>query len=222
MDKEQAIIFDMDGVLIDNKKYHQEAWYEFSKRHQRPTTNADFQLIGFGKTNKEYLEHVLDRDVSDAEADQLGEEKEQLYRTIISQHLEPLKGLNAFLENLKTNAAFKLAVATSAPPSNLDFVMDKLGIRSFFDALVNSSYVSNGKPDPEIFLKAAELLKVNPKRCIVFEDSFFGIEAAHKAGMKVIGVATNHAHEELKDCETSINNFTEISLNTIHQILNKD
>jgi len=133
-----------------------------------------------------------------------------------------MNGLKTFLESQKKTGRFKLAVATSAPPSNLDFVVDKLDIKHYFDTLVNSSFVRNGKPDPEIFLKAAELMKIEPQKCIVFEDSFFGIEAAQSAGMKVIGMATNHTHKELIKCETSIDDFTDIPLHTIYQLINKD
>jgi beta-phosphoglucomutase-like phosphatase (HAD superfamily) len=114
------------------------------------------------------------------------------------------------LENAKTMFA-GLAVATSAPPENVDFVLDTLNLRQFFPIIVDETQVSKGKPDPEIYLKTANLLHANPKQCIVFEDSLSGIQAAKNAGMLVIGVTTTHSAQELANqVAGTIENFNDV------------
>ena len=110
------------------------------------------------------------------------------------------------------NAGIKTAVATSAPTSNLNFTLDSLGIRNLFDVIVDASGITKGKPDPEIYLKAAELLEISPMDCVVFEDSISGIKSGHNAGMKVVALITTHSKDELPETYLSIKDFSEISI----------
>ena len=212
MNRNNAVIFDMDGVLVDNKHIHRQAWVEFCKRLKNPIEPSDFDRVGFGKKNKVYLEAFLKREVSDEEAEKLGEEKESVYRELIEHEIEPVKGLLPLLKRLRSQQV-KMAVASSAPRSNIHFVLDRLDINAFFDVLADASMVDQGKPHPDIYQKTARLLNIQPQNCLVFEDSHFGIEAALKAGMHVIALTTSHPYNELKDyaCDRIIGDFTELT-----------
>jgi beta-phosphoglucomutase len=208
-----AVIFDMDGVIVDNMEYHKRAWGVFLKKYAPDVELEEFSRH-FGKVNKDLLKIVFKKEVSAGEEALFGEEKEAIYREIYADHIVPTAGLVDFLSTLKKNEV-KTAVATAAPRINMDFVFEKTGLRHYFDILIDASEVMKGKPDPEIYLKAAENLDCPPKRCLVFEDSMPGIQAAQKAGMKVIALATSHPAERLRSAERVVKNFTEISFNSV-------
>ncbi|MFP4620742.1 MAG: HAD family hydrolase [Bacteroidales bacterium] len=221
MNNNAAVIFDMDGVLVDNKHIHRKAWVEFCKKHNHPIKEEDFDKIGFGKTNKEYLSFFFQCEVSESEAVKLGEEKERIYRDIIEHKIEPVKGLIPLLQKIKDQYGFKTAVASSAPRTNIDFVMEKLKIYDYFDVLVDESMVHEGKPNPDIYMKAAQLLEVMPEHALVFEDSLFGVEAALRAGMHVAALTTSHERKELSDSLVwkIMKDFTEIRPEEIKELL---
>lgn len=221
MDKDTAVIFDMDGVLVDNKHIHRKAWVEFCKKHNHPIKEEDFDRIGFGKTNREYLSIFFQREVPENEAVKLGEEKERIYRRIIERDIEPLEGLIPLLRKIREEYHFKTAVASSAPRTNIDFVLEKLKITDCFDVLVDESMVHEGKPNPDIYMKTAQLLEVIPEQSLVFEDSLFGVEAALRAGMIVAALTTSHEKKELSEFSVwkILNNFREIEAEEIKAIL---
>jgi len=208
-----AVIFDMDGVLVDNNRYHNIAWLEFCRRKNFKITTEEI-ASRFGNLNEEYFRFLYGRELPKEESERLGEEKEAIYREIYAKEIQPAKGLVGLLTELK-NFGFKLAVATSANRNNLDFVLDKTNIRDFFDVLVDSSMVSKGKPNPEVFLKAAGLLNVSVSKCMVFEDSLHGVEAACNAKMKVIALTTTFPQEKLKSANHIINGFPDITAKAI-------
>ena len=212
----KAAIFDMDGVIVDNHRYHLEAWKQYSVANGIPFNEEEFRVKHFGKNNHNILSALLNREISAREAFELGEAKEALYREIYRPHIEPTSGLIGFLNVLRRNGC-KLAVGTSANRPNLDFVLDALDIRFFFDTLVDASMVSRSKPDPEIFLNAANNLKVNPETCVVFEDSVSGINAAKAAGMVVVALLTTHLQSELPQADYYVKDFTS---NDIQKLLN--
>jgi len=213
-----AAIFDMDGVIIDNNPYHQEAWKTFCMQHAFQLEEQQFKEHVYGRTNRDILQYLFQREVSDAEISSFGEEKEGIYRSIFEPVIKPVTGLVEFLGHLQTEGA-ALAVATSAPPSNLDFVFRHLPIGHHFKTIVNETMITNGKPDPEIYLTAARLLEFDIDRCVVFEDSLSGIQSALDAGMKVIGVTTTHSPEELAHTHLTISDFTQINARQLRQLL---
>ncbi|MFZ5939502.1 MAG: HAD family hydrolase [Bacteroidota bacterium] len=213
-----AVIFDMDGVIVDNAAFHFEAWGEFCAKKGLEFNREEFRGW-FGSTNREILARLYGRKVSRQEAVKLGEEKEAIYRQIYEPVLSPVHGLAYFLNELK-RYNFKLAVATSAPPKNVDFVLSNSHTRKYFDAIVDASGVRHGKPSPEIYLKASRKLRIKPQNCLVFEDAFYGIEAARNARMKVIGVGTTHKAEELKGTEMNIHDFSQVTAEMVAVILN--
>lgn len=208
-----AVIFDLDGVIVDNMKYHKLAWKKFLEKYAASIDINTFSRH-FGKRNEVLLDIVFNRRLSPEEVKKYGEEKESLYRELYAEDIETIPGLWEFLKLLKKKK-IKSAVASAAPPVNVDFVLDKTGIREFFYVVMNAEDVKKGKPDPEIYLKTSQLLACSPQFCLVFEDSIPGLQAAKNAGMKVIALTTTYPPAELRDADLIINDFTEVDLDTI-------
>lgn len=202
---QQAVIFDMDGVMVDNGGFHYRAWQKFCANYDIAFSEEKFKTIFFGRTNQQVLPDLFERDLPPQEIKKLAHEKEQIYREIYQPFLQPVNGLIEFLHELKSRK-IPVGVATSAPKENVGFVLNGLGVAAYVDAIVDDSMVANGKPNPEIYFKAAELLKVLPRNCVVFEDSLSGTKSAFAAGTKVIAITTTlpadkhqFAHEIMKD-----------------------
>lgn len=215
-----AVIFDMDGVIAHTNPYHSLAFRVFFEKRGLNPSDEEFKLHMFGKSNSYILRYFLGREVVGEEFKQMEEEKEGLFREIYKEHVKPVPGFLEFLADLKASG-FKTAVATSAPRANLDLVMGALGFESSMESILASENVTKHKPDPEVYLKSAQNLGVDPERCLVFEDSFSGVSAGKNAGMKVVGVLTSHIVEELPPCDSYINNFTEISAEKVTELLKK-
>lgn len=215
-----AALFDMDGVLIDNANFHINAWLQFAQQHNRPLTKDQYLENINGRVSADAMAYVFQRPISPGELIVLTEEKEAIYRELYRPHLQPAPGLLDFLTALKAQHV-KLAVGTSAPESNVVFTLDGLPLRPYFDAIVDASMVHKGKPDPEIYLTAANRVGVEPARCVVFEDAFAGIEAGLRAGMKVIALATTHTRDELVDTGASliVDDFTQLTVEAVQTLL---
>jgi beta-phosphoglucomutase family hydrolase len=191
----RAFIFDMDGTLVDNMHFHTEAWGKMLAENGVKINAHDFLVKTAGKTNREILPSVFG-EISDEKILELGERKETLYRELFLPHRKAVAGATEFLEDAQ-RLGVKMAVATSAPIANMEFILDGLELRRFFGAITTADDITNGKPHPEIFLKSAEKLSVEPKNCLVFEDAIGGFEAAHRAGMKAVGIATVNRIEDI-------------------------
>jgi len=214
---EKAVIFDMDGVIVHNDVYHYRSWQIFSEKIGKSLSLEEVKSW-FGSTNEKILKDLFDHTLTPEEIAGYAEEKEQIYRDIYAPVIKPLEGLREFLESLDP-AEWGIGLATSAPGSNVDFVLKSTGLASFFHQITDDSQISNGKPHPEIFLKTAEKLKVSPAKTLVFEDSFHGIEAARRAGMKVVGVATTHETGKLLNTDHNIRDFRDIDPDLLDKIL---
>jgi beta-phosphoglucomutase len=213
----KAVIFDMDGVLVDNNPWHIEAWTTFCKRHSVHITAEE--ITGhFGNINADYLNFLFGRQLSLIEINKYSEEKEEIYREIYKSQIKPLNGLLDFLD-LLNEEGYPTAVATSAPTKNVDFTLDGLGIKDRFNIIVDVTSIKKGKPDPEIYLLASKRLGVQASNCIVFEDSIHGIQAAVSAGMHAIGVLTTQTKENMAKAHYLVNDFTEVSADILNRIL---
>lgn len=184
-------IFDWDGVVIDSSAFHEASWELLAKRNRRPLPPGHFKA-GFGRKNEFIIPEILGWTRDPAEIEHLSLEKEALYRELIAEKgIEPLPGVRTWLERLAA-AGVPCAVGSSTHRLNLDLTLRLTGLAEFFSAIISAEDVSRGKPDPEVFLKAAARLERAPGRCVVFEDAFVGIEAAHAGGMRAVAVATTH------------------------------
>jgi beta-phosphoglucomutase family hydrolase len=193
--KTRAFIFDMDGTLVDNMHFHTEAWGKMLEENGVKMNAHDFLVKTAGKTNREILPTVFGA-ISDERIAELGARKETLYQELFLPHRKAVNGAVEFLEEARS-LGIKMAVATAAPIINVEFILDGLDLRRFFDAITTAADITNGKPNPEIFLRSAEKLGVQASNCLVFEDAVGGFEAALRAGMKSIGIATVNRVEEI-------------------------
>jgi beta-phosphoglucomutase family hydrolase len=209
----QAVIFDMDGVIVDTNPTHHTAWHEYFARYDKPLTDADFLTYVSGKHNSQIVRHLFaDKPLTDNEIQQLGDEKEALFRQLYEGIITPVPGIPAFLKALK-EAGIKTAVGTSAPVENLDFVLDRLQLRQYFDVLLHERSITHPKPDPEVYQKAMSMLSVTPDESVIFEDSMTGIQAAKASGAYVVGVATTQSPDELRPFVNDvIRDFTEMTI----------
>lgn len=201
-----AAIFDMDGVIIDSNPFHKIALRQFCEKYGY--TLSDEELINriYGRTNKEWITNLFGRSLPPDELRQYADEKESLFRELYQHDIAALNGLEDFLIQLK-NAGIPIAIGTSAPRANVDFVLGRTGLGHYFSTILDESHVSHGKPNPEIYLKVAAAMGYQPQQCIVFEDSLSGVEAGQKAGAKVVGIATTHSKEELMHTDFCAPNF---------------
>jgi beta-phosphoglucomutase len=186
----RAVLWDLDGTLVDSEEFHWRSWRDTVRAEGIDLTYEQF-LASFGQRNDRILPGWLGADVDAARVRRIGDDKEAEYRRLAETHgLTPLPGAREWLSTLKASG-WKQAIASSAPRVNVDMMLRVAGLGDCFDAIVSAADVSVGKPDPQVFLKAAEKLHVPPSRCIVVEDAAAGIEGARRAGMRSIGVTKN-------------------------------
>jgi len=198
-----ALIFDMDGVLLDSNAAHREAWTTYARAFGLEATGEMIERM-YGRRNDQIVRDFFGSGLSEEEVARRGAEKEELYRQMIGSRLEQMlvPGLRPFLEHYR-NAP--MALASNAEPGNVSFLLDRAGLRQFFRVAVDGHQVSRPKPDPEIYLLAARWLEVEPENAIVFEDSPSGAEAARAAGMRVIGLRTTYVN--LPGVSICVDNF---------------
>jgi len=215
--KYNALIFDMDGTLVHNMPIHNQAWRDTLAEAGVQIDLDEFNRATTGKKNVEILRMMLGPQLSAEEVAHWSERKETLYRERFACCREPLPGLLHLLEQAHA-LNLPLAVASAAPPENVAFILDELDLRRHFKAVVGGHEVKNGKPDPEIFLKAAGILGVEPEKCLVFEDALAGIEAARRAKMDAVMLCTTiEAHEVAGQAHVlqAVPDFTHLDLPTL-------
>jgi beta-phosphoglucomutase family hydrolase len=185
----EALIFDMDGTLVDSMPYHEKAWELIFPELGVSVDRFEFFTWSAGLTNKEIFPRLLGRDVSSDELAQLAGRKEALYRECYRNVMQVMPGAIDLLELARAKGV-KTALGTAAPPENIDLVIGGMNLHEHFPVIVGGADVKNGKPNPEIFLRCAEKLNIEPARCIVFEDTPAGVEAAYRAGMRCVAITT--------------------------------
>jgi HAD superfamily hydrolase (TIGR01509 family) len=207
-------IFDWDGVIIDSSRHHEKSWELLAQEERLPLPPNSFKL-GFGRKNQIIIPEIYKWSTDPVEIERLGNRKEEIYRELMAKgDLEPLPGVRKWLEKLAA-AGVPRAVGSSTPRANLDAAMARLGLAPLFDAVISAEDVTLGKPNPEVFLKAAQRIGRRPECCVVFEDAFPGIEAAHAGGMKAIGLATTHPIQELGAADLAIHTMNELSVEQV-------
>jgi beta-phosphoglucomutase len=199
----RAFLFDMDGTIVDNMAFHTDSWLSFFARRGQTLDADEFFRATAGRQGGEIMRAYLGEHLSDAEVALLNHEKESVYRELYAPHLKAVDGFDALIAQAKASGV-KLAVGTAAPPANVEFTLDGLGLRRHFDAIVGAADVARGKPHPDVFLKAAELCGVAPENCIVFEDAPLGVEAARRAGMRCVVITTTLPAESFTEFDNVI------------------
>jgi beta-phosphoglucomutase len=191
-----GIIWDMDGTLVDTAELHFAAWVAVCKENDRDFTRAEFAAT-FGRRNPEIIRYLFGDRFSEAEIAQLGDRKEVLYRTAAKRGVDLLPGVRMLVETFH-RAGVKQAIGSSAPRANLDLILQLTGIAPYLNAVVAMEDTERGKPDPQVFLVAAEKIGVPASRCVVVEDAVAGVQAAKAGGMKCIAVTFVGHHPEAK------------------------
>jgi len=209
-----AFIFDLDGVVVDSNGLHVDSWRAVAGRHGYPL--ADPEHIGkCGLRTTAVIRDLLQWPVTDAEAQRIGLEKEELYREWI--RADGIRAIPGVLDFVRQTRALGIpcAVGSSAPRANVNLCLQALGLTHSFQATVSGEDVARGKPAPDIFLAAAAAIGVRPANCVVFEDAPAGIAAAHAAGMRGVALTTSHTRTELESADRIVRDFTELEPNCI-------
>jgi beta-phosphoglucomutase family hydrolase len=195
----EAAIWDMDGVIVDSVAYHYQAWKEEFAKKGVDYTMAEF-LRHFGLRNDAIIKDALGPAISPAELAAINEAKQANYRRRVTGNVRGLPGAVALIKSLHSQG-IKQAIASSAPPENIEIVLRALGIRECFQATVYGDEVPEGKPSPQIYLRAAQKLGVAPANCVVMEDAIAGVEGAKRAGMRCVAVTNSHPGRRLKKAD---------------------
>ncbi|RZL32423.1 MAG: HAD family phosphatase [Pedobacter sp.] len=221
MDKKpKAFLFDLNGTMINDMKFHNHAWHSILTKDLG--ASISFEAVKkemYGK-NQDLLERVFGvGHFSQEQIDQISIEKEHRYQAAYKKHLTLIDGLDKFLEKAKESGIL-MAIGSAAIPFNINFVLDNLDVRSNFSAIVSAEDVKNSKPDPETFSKGAKLLGLSAEDCIVFEDAPKGVEAAQNAGMKCVALTTMHTADEFSaynNIIAFIEDYNDPALNNLFQ-----
>jgi len=195
--KYKAFLFDLNGTMIDDMPYHIKAWHRILNELGAGISLEKVKEECYGK-NQELIERVLPGRFSQEEKDTISIEKEKQYQREFRPHLKLIQGLDCLLQK-SHNDGIKIAIGSAAILYNIDFVVDGLHIRQYFDAIVSADDVTHSKPDPETYNKCATSLAVNAKNCLVFEDAPKGVETAQNAGMDCVVITTMHRREEFEN-----------------------
>jgi len=215
-----AIIFDMDGVLVDSNPFHLRKWIDLFQAHGIPFNEQELPKMILGPANDVIFRRYLGENLTREQLADLGEELEEDFRREIGPHARAFPGVQRFIEECHAQG-ITMAVASAAITKNVNFLISALGLQAYFRVLLSADAISHPKPDPEIYLKTADKLGVNPAACAVFEDSFVGIEAAKRAGMKCIAIASTFSAEELRretNADLIVSSFEAVSLQTLRHL----
>jgi beta-phosphoglucomutase family hydrolase len=215
--KKRALIFDMDGTIVDNMAFHTQSWIAFFERRGRAIDADEFFRATAGRQGKEIIRSHMGEHLDDEEVATLNHEKEAVYRELYAPHLKAVAGFEDLVADARSQGIL-LAVGTAAPPENVEFTLDGLDLRRHFETVVGASDVARGKPHPDVFLEAARRCGADPAHCIVFEDAPLGVEAARRAGMRAVVITTTLPREAFADFDNVIaivDDFSNLALDTL-------
>lgn len=197
-----AVIFDVDGTMVDNSRCHLEAWLEFGRQKGFDITEEYYDKHIHSRSNENIMRRLCGEDIEHDKAWEMSMLKEVLYRQMFAPVMKEIAGLGALLKDLK-QADVLIAAASNSQQDNVNFVIDGLGIGEYFDVIVHRDMVKVGKPDPTLFLMTVERLGIDKSKCIIVEDSISGFKAAENAGMDYVVVTAGADPEELKYATTA-------------------
>jgi beta-phosphoglucomutase len=212
----QGVLWDMDGVLVDTGQAHFQSWVDVLSEYDIPFSREFFRDT-FGMNNAGVLSILLGDRLTPELLAEISDRKEYLFREAVRGSVEPMPGVIPWLVRLK-EAGFRQGIASSAPVANIDTLVDELGLRARFDALVSGVDLP-GKPEPVLFLKVADMLDVPPERCVVVEDAVAGVEAAKRAGMSCIAVTTTSPASALRAADIVVDRLDDLPKDTFQKLL---
>ncbi len=192
----RALIFDLDGTLIDSMPFHAQSWVAFAEAHGLSLDLPELMRRTTGHNGIECMRVLLGEHLSDEQAQALVHKKEEAYRSLFGPHFHEVRGAIAFM-NTARRMGFKIALGTAGDAANVAFALEHLKLPFEFDAISRGDEGWPGKPEPDIFIHAALRLGIAPEHCLVFEDAPLGIEAARRAGMRAVGICTGHSAQDL-------------------------
>jgi beta-phosphoglucomutase len=214
-----AVIWDVDGVLIDSAEQHRQAWHRLAAEERVAVSDADFWAT-FGMRNADIIPRFFGADLTPEQVQALADRKEAYYRELLQAQAAPLPGARELLAALHA-AGYRQAIGSSAPPENLRVIVDLLGLAPYLDATISGERVARGKPAPDIFLAAAAALGVVPARCLVIEDAPAGVAAAHAGGMRCLAVrrAGQADPPGLAEADLVVDALTQVDVATVARLL---
>jgi HAD superfamily hydrolase (TIGR01509 family) len=213
----QAILWDMDGVLVDSGEAHHNAWKLLYAERSQEITYEDFAAT-FGMANPFIIRRWLGQDTSDEVVQAVAERKEQIFRTQVRSHVHLLPGVRDWLEHFR-RSGYRQAVASSGEMANVVAIVSAMGVGNYFDALVSGAFLPRSKPDPAIFLAAAAAVGALPAECLVLEDSTAGVEAARRAGMRCIALTTTNPRDKLGQADLVVDSLEELEKEAVARLL---
>ena len=214
----RAIIWDMDGVIVDTGLYHYRSWQFAFNKQGKTFTEEDFQSV-FGQRNDNIIRKIMGREMTQTEIDSIAEDKEVYFRDTIKANVKLFPGVLALLKTIKSNH-ISAAIASSAPLENIRLILRETGIADYFQAIVFGREVSEGKPSPQVYLKAAEKLRAEPCNCIVIEDAVAGVQGAKRAGMHCIAVTNTHEADGLSLADLVVDSLEKVGIRELQSLFN--
>jgi len=212
----KAVIWDMDGVIVDTAPYHFRSWQDVFSKREVDFTKKDFRLI-FGQRN-DFIIHSTLGNVPSEEMEAIALEKETIFRNLMRGRIKALPGAVELIKSL-TEHGFRNALASSAPPGNIKLLIGSLGIDDYFDIIVSGHEVAESKPSPQVFLLAARRLGVKPENCIVIEDAITGVAAARRAGMRCVAVTTTNSRARLAEADMVVDSLEEVTIDALDKLI---
>ena len=213
----KAVIWDMDGVIVDTAPYHFSAWQEAFRKRGTKYTEEDF-LRNFGRRNDAIIRNILGGGISQSELDTISEEKEENFCKKVRQNIKPLPGAVRLMK-LLIEHGFKMALASSAPIENIKIQTEGLGISDWFQSIISGKDVTEGKPSPQSFLLSAQRLGADPKNCVVIEDAVAGVTAAKRAGMRCLAVTNTHPKRNLMEADLVVDTLEAVVVSDLERLL---
>jgi beta-phosphoglucomutase len=212
-----AVIFDVDGVLVNSYQAHFESWQRLYREMNLPYGEAEF-AAGFGRTSREILRDKFGPEMTDVQFREIDEKKERYYREAFRESFVPMDGAVELVNALRRDGV-PLAIGSSGPPENVALAVELLGLASQFQARVSGVDVTRGKPDPQVFLLAAERIDVEPRNCAVVEDAVHGITAANSAGMRSIAITGTSTRDRLAHAHLIVDSLRELTPERIRHLV---
>ena len=213
----KAVIWDMDGVIVDTAPYHFSAWRKVFQKRGVNFTEEDFRR-NFGQRNDTIIRNTLGDSISRSELDTISGEKERDFRERARQNIKPLPGAIELMK-LLIEHGFKMALASSAPIENIKLQTEGLGIYNWFQSIISGRDVTEGKPSPQGFLLAAQRLGVEPKNCVVIEDAVAGVTAAKRAGMRCLAITNTHPKRNLMEADLVVDTLRAVGVSDLEKLL---